>query len=55
MTGFPLRRSGFDLRAGNLGFVADKELLGRVSSDYSGFLDNSHSKNSPTFIIIDVT
>jgi hypothetical protein len=29
IAGFPLGRSGFDLRTGNLGFVADEKVLGR--------------------------
>jgi hypothetical protein len=38
VTGFPLRRPGYDARVGHVGFAVDKVALERVSSyDFSFF------------------
>jgi hypothetical protein len=38
VAGFPPRRPKFEPRSGHVGFVVDKVSLGRVSSEYFGFL-----------------
>jgi hypothetical protein len=37
VTGFPLRRPGFDLRSVHVGFVVEEVSLGQVFSEYLGF------------------
>jgi hypothetical protein len=37
VTGFPLRRPGFEPRSGHVGFVVDKVALVQVFSEYFGF------------------
>jgi hypothetical protein len=34
---FPPRRSGFEPKPGNVGFVVEKVVLGQVFSEYFGF------------------
>jgi hypothetical protein len=37
VAGFPPRRSGFEPRSGQVGFVVNKVALGQVFSEYFGF------------------
>jgi hypothetical protein len=51
VVGFPLRRSGFELRSGHVGFVVDKVSLDRFCPRASVSPANSHSTDCSTLII----